>query len=119
MVHIKTRAGSVVSCLEKLFPEFKEEGRAMKIPLIGNHATIDGGRVYWRWNSVHEENEEEAVLEVYPNGIDIRVNGRLRYSGEPHLIKRLWIDVKGGIFQKDEYTEGYFLYFGCTEKDFY
>ena len=121
MVTIKTRSGSAYKTLRTLFDnDFEpEKGYSMKIPLIGNHATINHELIYWDWHSVHEENPEEAILEVYSNGIEIRVNGHLRAMISPKHLKRLWISVQGGLFQKDNYTESYYLYFGAEEKDFY
>lgn len=121
MVTIKTREGSAYKTLWKLFEDdFKpKRGYPMRIPLIGNHVTLNNTLVYWKWNSVHEDNEEEAILDIAPNIIFVEVNGQRRASiGTKHL-KRLWISVQGGLFQEDDYTESYYLYFGAEEKDFY
>ena len=121
MVHIETRSGSAYKTLKTLFKNDFEpkKGHTMKIPLIGNHVTIDNSSIYWDWNSIHEENPEEAVLDVAPNMVFVEVNGQRRASFDPRKVKRLWISVQGGLFQKDNYTETYFLYFGCEAKDFY
>ena len=121
MVTIKTRSGSAYETLWKLFKnDFEpERGYPMRIPLIGNHVTLDNTLIYWDWHSVHEKNNEEAILEIAPNIIFVEVNGQRRGSVNTKHLKRLWISVQGGLFQKDEYTESYFLYFGAEEKDFY
>ena len=121
MVTIKTRKGSVYETLKTLFnDDFKPEpGYPMRIPLIGNHVTINHSRFYWDWESVHADNKEEAILDLSYNIIFIEVNGERRVAIDTKDVKRLWISVKGGLFQKDDYTETYFLYFGAEEKDFH
>ena len=102
MVTIKTRSGSAYETLWKLFKnDFEpEKGYPMRIPLIGNHVTLDNTLIYWDWHSVHEKNNEEAVLEIAPNIIFVEVNGQRRGSIDTKHLKRLWISVQGGLFQK-------------------
>ena len=121
MVYMESKEGSAYKVLKILFEkDFKPEmGYPMRIPLIGNHATIDQTTIYWDWESVHVENTEEAELVVYSNGIEIVVNGEIRALIRPRHLKRLLISVQGGIFQNEDYTEPYYLYFGSQRKDFY
>lgn len=121
MVYMESKEGSAYKVLKILFEkDFRPEmGYPMRIPLIGNHATIDQTTIYWDWESVHAENTEEAELVVYANGIEIVVNGEIRALIRPKHLKKLLISVRGGIFQNEDYTEPYYLYFGSQRKDFY
>ena len=120
MVTIKTRKGSAYKTLKTLFNnDFKpEEGYPMRIPLVGNHITIDFNTIYWDWDSVLSENKEEAVLDVSSNIIFVEINGQRRASFSTKNVKKLCIRVQGGLFQEDNYTESYHLYFGAEEKEF-
>lgn len=120
MVTIKTRKGSAYETLKLLFYEdFKpKKGYPMRIPLIGNNITIDFNTLYWDWNNIYAENKEEAVLDVSSNIIFVEVNGQRRLSFPTKGVKKINMQVRGGLFQKDEYTEPYRLYFGAEEQDF-
>ena len=115
MVTIKTRKGSAYKTLKTLFNnDFEpEKGYPMRIPLVGNHITIDFNTMYW-----DSENKEEAVLDVSSNIIFVEINGQRRVSFSTKHVKKLCIRVQGGLFQEDNCTELYHLYFGAEEKEF-
>jgi hypothetical protein len=123
MVTIKTRSGSAYKTLRTLFDnDFEpEKGYPIRIPLMGNHISINHSNFYWKGHNFleKEEEEEEAILDVASNVLFLEIDGQRRVIIDIKNIKKLYIQVRGGLFQKDNYTESYYLYFGAEEKDFY
>lgn len=123
MVTIKTRSGSAYKTLRTLFDnDFEpERGYPIRIPLMGNHIKINHCSFYWKGHNFleKEEEEEEAILDVASNVLFLEIDGQRRAIVDIKNIKKLYIQVQGGLFQKDNYTESYYLYFGAEEKDFY
>ena len=123
MVTIKTRSGSAYKTLRTLFDnDFEpEKGYPIRIPLMGNHISINHSNFYWKGHNFleKEEEEEEAILDVAYNVLFLEIDGERRVIIDIKNIKKLYIQVRGGLFQENNYTESYYLYFGAEEKDFY
>ena len=123
MVTIKTRSGSAYKTLRTLFDnDFEpEKGYPIRIPLMGNHISINHSNFYWKGHNFleKEEEEEEAILDVASNVLFLEIDGQRRVIIDIKNIKKLYIQVRGGLFQENNYTESYYLYFGAEEKDFY
>ena len=123
MVTIKTRSGSAYKTLRTLFDnDFEpERGYPIRIPLMGNHISINHSNFYWKGHNFleKEEEEEEAILDVASNVLFLEIDGERRVITDIKNIKKLYIQVRGGLFQENNYTESYYLYFGAEEKDFY
>lgn len=123
MVTIKTRSGSAYKTLRTLFDnDFEpEKGYPIRIPLMGNHISINHSNFYWKGHNFleKEEEEEEAILDVASNVLFLEIDGERRVIIDVKNIKKLYIQVRGGLFQENNYTESYYLYFGAEEKDFY
>ena len=123
MVTIKTRSGSAYKTLRTLFDnDFEpEKGYPIRIPLMGNHISINHSNFYWKGHNFleKEEEEEEAILDVASNVLFLEIDGERRVIIDIKNIKKLYIQVRGGLFQENNYTESYYLYFGAEEKDFY
>ena len=123
MVTIKTRSGSAYKTLRTLFDnDFEpEKGYPIRIPLMGNHISINHSNFYWKGHNFleKEEEEEEAILDVASNVLFLEIDGERRVITDIKNIKKLYIQVRGGLFQENNYTESYYLYFGAEEKDFY
>lgn len=112
MVTIKLDKGKAYDGLKILFKEFEKKGYGLFIPLNGDHIVIDDGSVYWEWE------DKEVILEVCTNDMRLKVDGNTRYIIDPRNIRRLWIKVKGGVFNENEFITPYYLYFGANESDF-
>lgn len=123
MVTIKTRSGNAYKTLRTLFDnDFEpEKGYPIRIPLMGNHISINHSNFYWKGHNFleKEEEEEEAILDVASNVLFLEIDGQRRVIIDIKNIKKLYIQVRGGLFQENNYTESYYLYFGAEEKDFY
>ena len=123
MVTIKTRSGSAYKTLRTLFDnDFEpERGYPIRIPLMGNHISINHSNFYWKGHNFleKEEEEEEAILDVASNVLFLEIDGERRVITDIKNIKKLYIQVRGGLFQENNYTESYYLYFGAEEKEFY